>query len=148
MRHSHLTRQERHVILWLRLLMVAFAMVGMVFLFAPNYFLHYLDGIGAVFFNFTNAPLESPRHEIWWVLTLAVMGAMTYVCFQAQLNWIRNHNMVPVVIIAKGISALGLLLLLFFYLTHFFYIVAFLVDGLLCLITWYAYAQAIKSRTF
>jgi len=148
MKDTHFTRQERDIILWLRFLTGAFVICGLIFLIHPNYFLQYLDDIGMVFFNFRSLPLENPKYEMWWVLTLALMGFLTYASFQAQTNWLRYHNLIPPVIIAKGISTLGFLSLTIFHPTHFFYIVALLVDGIICLTTWYAYAQAIKSRTF
>ena len=147
MKNTHFTKQERDVILWIRFLTAAFFVAGLVMAVSPNYFLEYLDGIGAVFFNFSNAHLESPRHEIWWALTIAFMAAMTYACFAAQCDWLRNRNLVPVMIVGSFFSFLGLLSLVIFYPVHFFYIVGCIVDGVICAITWYAYAQATHSRT-
>ena len=148
MKNSHFTRQERHIILWLRFLTFSFLMVGLVFAFQPNYFLQYLDSVGLVFFNFQSHSLGHPQFEIWWILALSAMGAMTYAAFQAQSDWLRYHLLVPVIIISKAIAAFGFLAVIVFYPTHFFYIVAFVVDALLCLTTIYAYAQAIQSRSY
>lgn len=148
MKDAHFTRQERDIILWLRFLLGCFFVAGIVFTFLPNYFLNYLDSIGLVFFNFHSVPLVNPRLEIWWVLSLALMGVLIYSCFQAQFNWLRFHHVVPIIIVAKLISFLGFLALAIFHPTHFFYLVASLVDGVICFVTWYSYVQAIKSRSY
>ena len=148
MQNIHFTKQERDIILWLRFLAAAFLVVGVVFAVNPNYFLQYLDSVGVVFFNFTNLPLENPKHEIWWVLSLGLIGSLSFACFEAQFDWLRFNVLVPVIIVAKLISFLGFLVLTLFYFTHFFYIVACIADGVICLTTWYAYATAIHSRTY
>ncbi len=148
MRDAHFTRQERDVILWMRFLTVAFFAVGVTFAFHPNYFLHYLDSFGAVFFNFTSVPLTPPQFEIWWVLSLALMGTLSYLAFMAQHDWVRYHHLAIGILIAKAISAIGFAALALFHPAHFFYIVAAIVDGILCSVTWVAYAQAIKSRAY
>lgn len=148
MKKAHFTRQERHTILWLRFLAFAFLLTGLVFLFHPSYFLNYLDSIGLVFFGFQSQPLQTPRYEIWWILTLSLMGSLFYCAFRAQSDWIRLHSLVPIIILSKGIAAAGFLALLIFHPAHFFYIVAFAVDALLCFITTYAYTKAIQSRSY
>lgn len=148
MRDAHFTRQERDVILWMRVLFVAFFAVGCTFAFHPNYFLHYLDSFGAIFFNFQSESLHPPQFEIWWVLSIALMTTLSYLAFMAQNNWIRYHPLVIAIIIAKIISALGFAALALFHPTHFFYIVAAIVDSVIGLTTWYAYAQAVKSRIY
>ena len=148
MRDAHFTRQERDAILWMRVLFVAFFAVGAIFAFHPNYFLNYLDGFGAVFFNFASEPLNPPQFEIWWVLSIALMITLSYLAFMAQHNWIHYHPLVIAIIIAKAISALGFAALAIFHPTHFFYIVAAGVDIVIWLVTWITYAQAVKSRTY
>lgn len=148
MKDSHHTKQERDVILWMRFLTVAFFAVGAIFAFHPNYFLNYLDSFGAIFFDFTSVPLTPPQFEIWWVLSLALMGTLSYLAFMAQHDWVRYHPLAIGIIIAKAISAFGFAALAIFHPAHFFYIVAAIADGILWLVTWYAYAQAIKSRTY
>lgn len=148
MKDANFTRQERHVILWLRLLTAAFLGGGILFALQPNYALHYLDSVGLVFFGTFSQPITHLPDPFWWVLSLGLMGALATCCFVAQKNWIRHYHLVPVVILAKGITAAGFGALIYFSPGHFFYIVACAVDGLLCLITAYAYLKAIQSRTF
>lgn len=148
MKDSHFTRQERHVILWLRLLTAAFLGIGILFALQPNYALHYLDSVGLVFFGYPSRPVTHLPDPFWWILSLGFMGVLAYCSFVAQKNWIRYHHLVPVVFLAKGITAAGFGALIYFSPAHFFFIVAGAADGLLCFITAYAYLKAIQSRTF
>lgn len=148
MRDAHFTRQERFVIAWLKLLCAGFLLVGILFAAYPNYLLEYLDEIGSVFFNYPSQTLQAPHLDIWWILSLAFMASLAYACFLAQANWMRHNNLIPLVILAKAITAIGFGLQAYFYPTHFFYIVAGGIDGLLFLITAFAYVKAINSRTY
>ena len=148
MRDAGFTRQERDIILWLRFLGACFLILGVLFTAKPNYLLQYMDNIGFVFFNFRSAPLENPRYEIWWILSLWLMACLAYASLQAQFDWLRNQHLVPIIIIAKAVSTLGFLSLTLFHPTHFFYIVGAVVDGVICLTTTYAHIKATKSRPF
>lgn len=148
MRNSHYTKQERGMIFWLRILTVLFILLGFVFIFAPNYFLEYFDNFGAVFFQFYSRPLSPPDFELWRILSIASVFALAYVCLMAQLNWLRYHLLVPVLIWAKFFSGLGLGLLSYFRPEHFCYFVAGAIDTLLCIITLYAYLKALRSRSY
>lgn len=148
MRDAHFTRQERFIIAWLKLLCAGFFLVGILFAIYPNYLFEYLNEIGAVFFNYPSPPLVDPKRDIWWILSLAFMASLAYACFLAQANWFRHNNLIPLVILAKVLTTIGFGLEAYLHPTHFFYIVAGALDGLLFLITAFAYVKAINSRTY
>lgn len=148
MRDAHLTRQERFIILWLRFLLVLFLLFGALFVFIPDRLFQYVNAIGLAFFHFKSAPPPYGAREFWWILALGYKGVLAHACFEAQKNWLLSHHFVPIVILGKGISAVGLTLLAFSFHANFFYIVGAGLDGILVLLTSYFYVQALKSRSF
>lgn len=148
MRNAHYTKQERAIIFWLRLLTIAFLGSGALLLLIPQILFQYIDNIGLVFLNFPSAPLSETEFDFWRIISLVGIFLLTYAAFSAQWNWLRNHNMVPMIILAKAITAISFASLAYWQEKHFFYIVGAAVDGVLCLVTLYAYAKALTSRTF
>lgn len=114
--------------------------------FLPDLFFNYVNDIGRVFFHYYSPSLPTSDRDLWRVLSVVLVGMLTYVSYLSQSDWLRYYRFVPLLILAKSLSLFGFLFLIFFTPPHFFYIVGALVDGLLFLFTWYYYAQAIKSR--
>lgn len=132
--------------LWLRLLLAAFLLIGLLFAFVPVSLFQYLNDIGRAFFNFSSPPVRYPPMEFWWILSLGYKGVLAFACFQAQRNWFRNHHFVPLVILGKAISAMGLTLLSFSDKPQFYFLTGAVSDGLIVLLTWYFYGKALNSR--
>ena len=147
MKNFQYTRQERYMLFWLRLLLTAFILAALLFVFIPSLLFEYLNNIGWVFFNFSSATVRYPTVEFWWVMSVGYKGVLAYVCFQAQRHWFQNHHFVPIIILGKVISAVGLTLLVFSAQPQFYYLVGAVTDGLIVLITWYFYGKALNSRS-
>ena len=137
------------MIVWLQFLLFVFLISGVLFAFHPHTFFQYLNNIGLVFFNFRSPPLGETPFDLWWVFSLSLMFILIYTAFEAQKDWLRYFQLTVLIILAKGVSFVALLALIF--LTpnpHFFCIVGAIVEGLLFFITSYVYAKAVKSRNF
>lgn len=148
MKHANFTKQERAIIIWLRLLTACFTLFTLLFAIHPTYLLQYADSVGYVFFQFTSEAIDPPQMSFWWTLSLGLMAALTYLTFQAGRDWLRFQLYVPPVLIAKLVTTAGFWLAWVFQPVHFFYIIGGIIDSLIFLTTWILYAQAIKSRSF
>lgn len=146
MREAHFTRQERILIQWLRFLTFYFVGGVLIIAFFPNLFLQYINDIGFAFLGFPNLGFEAVGWDAWRLLSLALLAVLTSLTFLSQRDWLTHCRFVPPVIFAKGLCALGFPALYFLTTPHFFYLMASVADGLLFLLTWYYYAQAIHSR--
>lgn len=134
------------MIYWLRFLAITFAILFGLFLFIPDTFLSYLNDLGLVFFHFTSPRAAPFPPNLWQCLSLVLMLLMFFISFRAQSDWLRFTNFVPLILLEKAICAVAFLVLILLQPIHFSYIVGLVVDGLLFLLTAYAYAKAIQSR--
>src|SRR5690606_20823349 len=85
---------ERFVVASLRLLAAACALVGLLFIIAPDGVLGTLDEIGEWFGDFTPAPASDER--LWLGLAFAYMVVITAVCLVAQADVARYRPLLLV----------------------------------------------------
>ena len=118
---------ERFVVLSLRLLAASFALVGCLFLFAPDGTLGVLDDLGDVFGNF--APAPETTQQLWLSLGFAYMVVITGICLVAQADVPRYRPLLLVLAAGKAASSLTSLAFFLFDTDVFAYLLNFLVDG-------------------
>lgn len=105
---------ERFVVLNLRLLLLGFAVVGLLFLSVPSFFI-------------------DTDEKLWLALAFAYMVVITGICLVAQADVVRYRPLLLVLAAGKTASSLGSLGFYLFDDDVFVYLLNFLVDGFLAL---------------
>jgi len=131
---------ERFVVLNLRLLAATFAVVGLLFIAVPNGTLDVLTDVGEWFGGFTPAPHGD--EQLWLALGFAYMVVITGICLLAQTDVIRYRALLLVLAAGKTASSLGSLGFFLFDQDVFAYLLNFLVDGFLALLSLWLWSVA------
>src|SRR3954447_10255385 len=131
---------EKFVVLSLRLLAVSFAIVGILFIAAPNGVGNVISDLGDSLGTFTRAP--HTQEQLWLALAFAYMVVITGICLVAQADVVRYRPLLLVLAAGKTASSLGSLA---FFLADehvFIYLLNFLVDGFLALLSLWLWSLA------
>jgi len=131
---------ERFVVLSLRLLAITFAVVGILFIAVPNGTLDVLSDVGEWFGNETRAPHGDA--QLWLALAFSYMVVITAICLVAQADVVRYRPLLLVLAVGKAASSLASLGFFVFDEQVFAYLLNFLVDGSLVLISLRLWALA------
>jgi choline dehydrogenase-like flavoprotein len=123
---------ERFVVFGLRVLAVAFAVVGLLYLALPSPSLDFMSDVGELFGNHTRAPHTG--EYLWLSLGFAYMAVITGICLIAQADVVRYRPLL--LLLAAGKAASSSTSLAFFLLQEhaFAYLLGALVDGSLILL--------------
>jgi hypothetical protein len=124
-------RAERFVVLNLRLLAASFAVVGILFIAAPDGVLEVLSNLGEEIGDFTQAP--ETTEQLWLALGFAYMVVITGICLVVQADVVRYRPLLLVLAVGKAASSLASLGFYLFDQDVFAYLLNFLVDGFLAL---------------
>lgn len=122
-------RAERLVVLTMRLLAAAFAVVGILFIATPDGVLRAIDAVGASLGGFAGAPAS--EEKLWVGLAFAYMVAITGIALLVQADVGRFRPLLLVLAAGKAASSLAAGA---FFLLHddvFVYLLNFVVDGTL-----------------
>jgi hypothetical protein len=122
-------RAERFVVLNLRLLALAFAIVGVLFVAAPDGVLDVISDLGDEIGDFARAP--DTVEKFWLALGFAYMVVIAGICATVQLDVVRYRPLLLVLAAGKAASSLGALAFFVFDQDVFIYLLNFLVDGFL-----------------
>jgi nitric oxide reductase large subunit len=133
-------RAERFVVFNLRLLAVIFAVVGVLFIAAPSGVLDAISDVGEWFGNHNRAP--HTQEDLWLALAFAYMVVITGICLVAQADVVRYRPLLLVLAAGKTASSLGSLAFFVIDEQVFIYLLNFLVDGYLALLSLYLYVLA------
>jgi hypothetical protein len=131
---------ERFVVANLRLLALSFAVVGLLFIAVPSGVLDVVSDLGDWIGSFPRAP--HTQEDLWLALAFAYMVVITGICLVAQADVVRYRPLLLVLAAGKTASSLGSLA---FYLVDehvFIYLLNFLVDGFLALLSLWLWALA------
>jgi hypothetical protein len=123
---------EKFVVLSLRLLAVSFAVVGILFIAAPNGVGNVISDLGDSLGTFTRAP--HTEEQLWLALAFAYMVLITGICLIAQADVVRYRPLLLLLAAGKTASSLGSLGFYLFDQDVFIYLLNFLVDGFLALL--------------
>jgi nitric oxide reductase large subunit len=126
-------RAEKFVVLSLRLLAVSFAVVGILFIAVPSGVLDTISDVGEWFGNNTRAP--HTQEDLWLALSFAYMVVITGICLVAQMDVVRYRPLLLVLAAGKTASSLGSLAFFLIDEHVFIYLLNFLVDGFLALLS-------------
>jgi hypothetical protein len=125
-------KAEQFVVLSLRLLAIGFAVVGILFIAAPNGVGNVISDLGDSLGSFTRAP--HTEEQLWLALAFAYMVLITGICLIAQANVVRYRPLLLLLAAGKTASSLGSLGFYLFDQHVFIYLLNFLVDGFLALL--------------
>ena len=120
---------EKFVVANLRLLAASFAVVGLLFIIAPDGVLGTLDDLGDAIGSFTPAP--ETAEQLWLALGFAYMTVITGICLVVQADVLRYRPLLLVLAAGKAASSLAALGFFLFDEDVFAYLLNFLVDGFL-----------------
>ena len=126
-------RAEKFVVANLRLLAVSFAVVGILFIAVPSGVLDVISDVGEWFGNNTRAP--HTQEDLWLALSFAYMVVITGICLVAQMDVVRYRPLLLVLVAGKTASSLGSLAFFLIDEHVFIYLLNFLVDGFLALLS-------------
>ena len=133
-------RAEKFVVLNLRLLAVSFAVVGILFIAVPSGVLDVISDVGEWFGNDTRAP--HTQEYLWLALSFAYMVVITGICLVAQADVVRYRPLVLLLAVGKTASSLASLGFYLFDDDVFAYLLNFLVDGFLALLSLWLFSLA------
>jgi hypothetical protein len=111
----------------LRAFAISFALVGTLFLLAPDATIRSLNGTGELLGDFAPAPVSELR--FWLTLAAAYMLLVTILAWGAQRDLRRYRHLLPILAAGKGSSSLIALFFYWFSSDAFVYLLNFLVDG-------------------
>jgi nitric oxide reductase large subunit len=131
---------ERFVVASLRLLAVSFAVVGILFIALPSGVLDVISDFGELFGNHTRAP--HTQEQLWLALAFAYMVVITGICLVAQADVVRYRPLLLVLAAGKTASSLGSLAFFLIDQHVFIYLLNFLVDGFLALVSLWLWSLA------
>ncbi len=126
-------RAERFVVLNLRLLAVTFAVVGIFFIVTPDGVLDVIDDLGDLIGSFATAP--DTVEKFWLALAFAYMVVIAGICAVVQLDVVRFRPLLLVLAAGKTASSLSALGFYVFDQDVFIYLLNFLVDGYLAILS-------------
>jgi hypothetical protein len=133
-------RAEEFVVLSLRLLALSFAIVGLLFIIAPNGVGNVISDLGDSLGSFTRAP--HTEQQLWLALGFAYMVVITGICLVAQADVVRYRPLLLVLAAGKTASSLASLGFYLFDQDVFIYLLNFLVDGFLALLALWLWSLA------
>jgi hypothetical protein len=124
-------KAERFVVLNLRLLAASFAIVGVLFIAAPDGVLNTISDLGDSLGDFTRAP--ETTEQLWLALGFSYMVVIAGICLLAQTDVVRYRPLLLLLAVGKTASSLSSLGFYLFDQDVFAYLLNFLVDGALVL---------------
>jgi hypothetical protein len=133
-------KAERFVVANLRLLAVTFAVVGLLFITVPSGVLDVISDVGEWFGNDHRAP--HTQVYLWLALSFAYMVVITGICIVAQSDVVRYRPLLLVLAAGKTASSLGSLLFFVIQEEVFIYLLNFLVDGYLAVLSLWLWVLA------
>jgi nitric oxide reductase large subunit len=131
---------ERFVVFSLRVLAASFAVVGILFIAVPSGVLDTISDVGEWFGNETRAPHTD--EQLWLALAFAYMVVITGICLLAQTDVVRYRPLLLVLAASKTASSLGSLVFFLIDEQVFIYLLNFLVDGFLALLSLWLWSVA------
>jgi hypothetical protein len=133
---------ERFVVVSVRLLAVTFAVVGILFIAAPDGTLDVLDDLGDWLPLGSFSPAPETQEQLWLALGFAYMTVITGICLVVQADVVRYRPLLLVLAAGKAASSLASLGFYLFDTDAFPWLLNFLVDGSLVVVALVLYAMA------
>lgn len=145
MREASLTIQERQLITLMRWWVTLFTIAAILFAFAPQKVVDLLNYIGALI-HWGGPPVATTSEHFWSPLGVSLLVVLILTSYLIQKDLLHHIKYTRLIIIAKLVSAICYLISFFSFDKSFAYLVAFLVDGAIAVLTWAYYRRAALSR--
>lgn len=139
-------RAEMMIVWIMRGLAALFAVVGVLFLFAPDGVLAFGDALGARLGAFAPAPPTGAK--LWLSLGVSYMALVTALAYLASLNPRGNRRLMLLLALGKASSALTSLAFFSTDSPVFIYLLNFAVDGSLVLLVLGCWWRVRKDERF
>jgi hypothetical protein len=139
-------KSERFVVWTMRILAVAFFVVGISFIADPNGTITRIADSGRMLGTFADAPLTDQK--LWLGLAFAYMMVIAALAFVVQLDVVRYRALLLILVIAKASSSLAALAFYLWDSNVFVYLTNFVVDGLLAvlaLVCWRVAGNVVRA---
>ena len=133
-------RAESFAVLGLRLLALSFAVVGILFIAVPNGVLDTVSDLGDELGGFSRAPHGT--EQLWLALGFSYMVVITGICLVAQADVVRYRPLLLLLAAGKTASSLTSLGFYLFDEDVFAYLLNFLVDGSLVVVSLWLWSLA------
>ena len=133
-------RAERFVVFNLRLLAVSFAVVGALFIVTPDGVLEVITDLGDEIGSFSPAP--ETTEQFWLALAFAYMVVIAGISLVVSLDVVRFRPLLLVLAAGKTASSLSALGFYLFDDDVFIYLLNFLVDGYLAVLSLFLWSLA------
>jgi hypothetical protein len=133
---------ERFVVWSVRLLAASFAVVGILFIAAPDGTLSVLDDFGDALPLGSFTPAPETQEQLWLALGFAYMTVITGICLVVQSDVVRYRPLLLVLAAGKAASSLASLGFYLFDTDVFPWLLNFVVDGSLVGVSLVLYAVA------
>lgn len=143
---SSYTKQERQLIVALRIWAVVFLLIGIGFTFYPNGLLEYFTRLGQGFFGWNEPPFEQLNENFWLFISISAAFTLSYLAFTSQANRLRSVEITKSIIIFTFICTAGFAFQLFFRVHRFIYLIGASLNFLVFFTTSYYYSLAARSR--
>jgi hypothetical protein len=135
-------RAERFVVFNLRLLAASFALVGLLFIVAPDGTLGALDDVGDWLPLGDFSPAPDTAEQLWLALGFAYMTVIAGICLVVSADVVRYRPLLLVLAAGKAASSLAALGFYLFDDDVFAYLLNFLVDGFLVVVALWLWSLA------
>jgi hypothetical protein len=140
------TRQERSLIILMRILAVVFIGLAVIVAIIPDTLLTYFNDIGRGFFGWQAPRVFLGQERFWLMPTISLLIALAYLCLVVQRDPPQYSDFSIPVIIALFSTAAGFGICFGLIEMQFFYLVGAIATGLLFLITLVIYIGSTRSR--
>lgn len=126
---------------WMMVSAVLYTIGGLSFLLGQNLLITNLNRTSQMLFTdrFPLMPLSTEK--FWLALTNSMMLMLVVICVFAAMDIERYYMMVVILLFSKACSSLQYLYLFITDKRYFAYLVGFLTDGPLCLVTLYFFIR-------
>jgi uncharacterized protein (DUF362 family) len=139
-----MTKREKHLKIFIGISAFTYCFFGFLFAIIPAPILKILNVVSQKLFP-SLEPIPISQEKFWVALSFSMMMTITVACFIAFQNVRKNKGYIVPVIISKAASALSALWFFIFSAQYFGYLVIFLLDGSLCLLTLFFFLRASKA---
>ncbi len=135
-----LSRQERRLLILMRIWAPLFLVAGITFAYAPEWTIRSIESIGRILFKWDSAPIGLGQERFWLVLVFSLMATLSYLAYMAQAKMAERlpsvcSTYVHAILISKLVSTIGFLACLLLSDRSFVYLAGAVIDGSIFLIT-------------
>lgn len=147
----HMTKEERHLKIFMGISAATYFVVGFAFALAPRYILETINLLSRLVVpGLEEMPISVEK--FWLSMTFSMMMTIATLSYMTHLNVRKNKGYIIPLMISKSASAVSALCFFLFSAKYFAYLIIFITDGSIFLVTLFFYLRAnkafFKTQTF